>query len=136
MQIQGAAQVRQYVFTGAAGTFGNYFQEFAEDRWTPENTDASGPRAYQRVNPYWASNQNTFFLRDAKYIRLKAAQLSYTVPQSLTETAGLGRFQVYLSGRNLVTFTPLNVYDPEIRVNSGQVYPPEKAYTLGIRMDL
>jgi TonB-linked SusC/RagA family outer membrane protein len=136
MQFQGAAQVQQYVFTGAAGTFGNYYQEFAEDRWTPENTDASGPRAYQRVEPYWASNANTFFLRDAKYIRLKAAQLSYTVPQSLTENAGLGRFQVYLSGRNLFTLTPLKVYDPEVRVDSGQVYPPEKAYTFGIRMDL
>jgi TonB-linked SusC/RagA family outer membrane protein len=136
LQFQGAAQVRQYVFTAAAGTFGNYFQEFAEDRWTPENTDASGPRAYQRANPYWASNPNTHFLRDAKYIRLKAAQLSYSVPERLTQTAGLGQFQVYLSGRNLFTLTPLNVYDPEIRVDSGQVYPPEQAYTVGIRMGL
>lgn len=136
LQFQGAAQVRQYVFTGAAGTFGNYYQEFAEDRWTPDNTDASGPRAYQRTNPYWARNANTFFLRDAKYIRLKAAQLSYTVPERFSQAAGLGQFQVYLSGRNLFTLTPLHVYDPEIRVASGQVYPPEKAYTVGIRMGL
>ncbi len=141
LQFQGAAQVQQYVFSGAVGTFGNYYQEFAEDRWTPENTDASGPRAYQRVNPYWAAwagggQQNTYFLRDAKYIRLKAAQLSYTVPESLTQTVGFGQVQVYLSGRNLFTLTPLNVYDPEIRVSTGQVYPPEKAYTFGIRMGL
>jgi len=136
LQLQGAAQVQQYVFSGAVGTFGNYYQEFAEDRWTPENTDASGPRAYQRVEPYWASQANTYFLRDAKYIRLKAAQLSYTVPESLSQTAGIGQFQVYLSGRNLFTLTPLNVFDPEVRVSSGQVYPPEKAYTVGIRMGL
>ena len=136
LQFQGAAQVRQYVFTGAAGTFGNYFQEFAENRWTPENTDASGPRAYQRVNPYWASNQNTHFLRDAKYFRLKAAQFSYTVPQNLTQGVGVGNLQVYLSGRNLFTLTPLEVFDPELRVGSGQAYPPEQAYTVGLRMGL
>jgi TonB-linked SusC/RagA family outer membrane protein len=136
LQLQGAAQVRHYVFTGAAGTFGNYFQAFAEDRWTSENTDASGPRAYQRTNPYWASNQNTFFLRDAKYLRLKAAQLSYQVPQSLTQGIGVGSFQVYLSGRNLLTLTPIEVVDPEIRNDAGQVYPPERAYTFGVRMGL
>jgi TonB-linked SusC/RagA family outer membrane protein len=136
LQLQGAAQVRHYVFTGSAGTFGNYYQAFAEDRWTPDNTDASGPRAYQRVNPYWASNQNTFFLRDAKYLRLKAAQLSYQLPQSLTEGVGVGSFQVYLSGRNLLTLTPIEVVDPEIRNNAGHVYPPERAYTFGLRMGL
>ena len=136
LQLQGAAQVRHYVFTGSAGTFGNYYQSFAEDRWTPDNTDASGPRSYQRTNPYWASNQNTFFLRDAKYLRLKAAQLSYQVPQSLTEGVGVGRFQVYLSGRNLLTLTPIDVVDPEIRNNAGHVYPPERAYTFGVRMGL
>lgn len=136
LQLQGAAQVRHYVFTETAGTFGNYYQTFAEDRWTPENTDASGPRAYQRQNPYWASNPNTYFLRDAKYLRLKAAQLSYTLPKDLTQTVGMGNVQVYLSGRNLLTLTPLEVVDPEIRNNAGHVYPPERAYTFGLRMGL
>ncbi|MFB6248106.1 MAG: SusC/RagA family TonB-linked outer membrane protein [Salinibacter sp.] len=136
LQLQGAAQVRHYVFTGAAGTFGNYYQAFAEDRWTPQNKQASGPRAYQRTNPHWASNANTFFLRDAKYLRLKAAQLSYQVPKSLTQGVGVGSFQVYLSGRNLLTLTPIDVVDPEIRNNAGHVYPPERAYTFGIRMGL
>ena len=136
LQLQGAAQVRHYVFTGSAGTFGNYYQAFAEDRWTPDNTDASGPRAYQRVNPYWASNANTFFLRDAKYLRLKAAQLSYQLPQDLTQRVGVGSFQLYLSGRNLLTLTPIEVVDPEIRNDAGHVYPPERAYTFGLRMGL
>ena len=142
LQLQGAAQVQHYVFTGAAGTFGNYYQSFAEDRWTPDNTDASGPRAYQRVQPYWAvdattqNGANTFFLRDAKYLRLKAARFSYTVPQSLTQGVGVSNLRVYLSGRNLLTLTPIDVVDPEIRNNAGHVYPPERAYTVGLRMGL
>ncbi|MFB6097702.1 MAG: SusC/RagA family TonB-linked outer membrane protein, partial [Salinibacter sp.] len=131
--FQGAAQVRHYVFTGAAGSFGNYFQHFAERRWTPQNKDAKGPRAYNRVDPYWAANQNTYFLRDAKYLRLKSARIGYTVPETLTQRLGIGKFQVYLSGRNLVTFTPLDVMDPEVRSGGAQAYPPTRAYTFGIQ---
>jgi hypothetical protein len=58
------------------------------------------------------------------------------VPQGLTESVGVGNFQVYLSGRNLLTLTPIDVVDPEIRNSAGHVYPPERAYTFGIRMGL
>ena len=142
--FQGATQVRQYIFTGAAGNFGNYFQEFAEDRWrpkspdqpmTPANPDASGPRAYNRVEPYWASNSNTYFLRNAEYLRLKSAQIGYTIPSSLTEQYGFSQLQLYVGGRNLLTFTPLKVMDPEIRNGAAQSYPLERAYTMGIQMN-
>lgn len=132
--FQGATQARRYVFTGAAGAFGNYFQHFAENRWTPDNTDASGPRAYNRQDPYWASNQNTYFLRDAKYLRLKSARIGYTLPQGLTEQAGVGQLQLYLSGRNLLTWTPLEVIDPELQNGAAQQYPSTRAYTMGIQM--
>jgi TonB-linked SusC/RagA family outer membrane protein len=133
--FQGAAQVRHYVFAGATGEFGNYFQEFAEDRWTPDNPDASGPRAYNRVDPYWASNQNTFFLRDAKYLRLKSARIGYSLPAEwMNQLGGFSQLQLYLSGRNLFTLTPLNVMDPELRSSDAQDYPLERAFTVGFQM--
>lgn len=132
--FQGATQVQQYVFSGSVGTFGNYFQEFAEDRWTPENPDASGPRAYNRVEPYWASNENTYFLRDGKYLRVKSARFAYTLPTSLTESFSMERLQVYLTGRNLLTFSPLKVMDPELRNGAAHEYPLERAYTLGLQL--
>jgi TonB-linked SusC/RagA family outer membrane protein len=132
--FQGAAQVKQHVFSTNVGTFGNWFQKFAERRWTPDNKDASGPRAYQRTEPYWASNQNTYFLRDAKYLRLKSARLGYRLPANWTEQVGAGQLQLYLSGRNLFTLTPLDIMDPEIRHSAARTYPPERAYTVGIQM--
>ncbi len=133
--FQGATQVRHYAFTGSVGEFGNYFQEWADNRWTPENTDASGPRAWNRVDPYWASNQNTFFLRDAKYLRLKSARISYSLPANLlNRVGGMSQVQLYLSGRNLFTFTPLKIMDPEIRSGGAQSYPLERAYTVGLQM--
>ena len=133
--FQGATQVRHYVFTGSVGEFGNYFQEWADDRWTPENTDASNPRAWNRVEPYWASNQSTFFLEDAKYLRLKSARIGYTLPASVMNRVGrMRQVQVYLSGRNLFTLTPLKIMDPEIRDGGAHSYPLERAFTVGIQM--
>jgi TonB-linked SusC/RagA family outer membrane protein len=131
--LQGAAQVRQYVFTTSVATFGNWFQEFAEDRWTTDNKNASGPRAYDRNQPYW-DNANTYFLRDAKYLRLKSARIEYTVPSDWTGQVGIGQLQLYLSGRNLFTLTPLKVMDPEMRDAEADSYPLERAYTFGIQM--
>lgn len=133
LQFQGAAQVSHYVFTGAAGEFGNYFQKFAERRWTPDNQDASGPRAYNRVDPYWAQNQNTFFLRDAKYLRLKSAQLSYRLPSRWIDTAGFQQVRAYVSGRNLFTLTPLDIMDPELRNGAAHEYPPNRTFTFGLQ---
>ena len=133
--FQGAAQVRHYVFTGSVGEFGNYFQEWAVNRWTPENTNASGVRAWNRVEPYWANNQSTFFLENARYLRLKSARIGYTLPASmLNRIGGMRQVQVYLSGRNLLTFTPLKIMDPEIRSGGAQAYPLERAFTVGIQM--
>lgn len=135
MLFQGAAQVRQYVRAGGVGEFGNYFMEDAEKRWTPENPNAEGPRAWNREDPYWASNNNTYFLRDAKYLRLKSARIAYSLPPRLLQTlGGLGQLQVYLTGRNLLTWSPLKTMDPEIRNQAAHEYPLERSYTVGLQL--
>lgn len=133
--FQGASQVQQYVRSAAVGEFGNYFKEDADRRWTPENPDANGPRAWNRVDPYWASNDNTYFLQDAKYLRLKTATIGYTLPESvLQRLGGMESLQVYLTGRNLLTMSPLKIMDPELRNQAAQEYPPERAFVVGLQM--
>lgn len=134
VQFQGAGRVHHNVFTSSVGEFGNFFQAFAEDRWTPENKDASGPRAFNRNDPYWAQNMSTFWFREAHYLRLKSARIGYTVPSDLSQRVGVDQLEVYWTGRNLVTFTPLEIGDPEIRAGGAQAYPPERAFTLGVQM--
>jgi TonB-linked SusC/RagA family outer membrane protein len=133
-QFQGAAQVRKELF-GRHGEFGNYFQVHAENRWSPDNKDGTWPRAFNRDDPYWAAQQNTFWYRDAKYLRLKTARLEYTLPSEVSEQVGVGNLQVYLTGRNLFTWTPMVVTDPEARGQGVNNYPQERTYTVGIQMD-
>ena len=49
---------------------------------------------------------------------------------------GLRQVQVYLSGRNLFTLTPLKIMDPEIRNGGAHSYPLERAFTIGIQMGI
>src|SRR5699024_449959 len=64
--LHGAAGASQYVFS-RSGELGNYFNDFSEKRWTPENPNSEHPRAFNRRENYWADNQNTYFLRKADY---------------------------------------------------------------------
>src|SRR5690606_11774232 len=133
--FHGAAQARQYVRAGGVGDFCNFYREDADKRWTPENPNAEGPRAWNREDPYWASNNNTYFLRDAKYLRLKSARIAYTLPQRWLQGLGSNsQIQIYLSGRNLLTWSPLKTMDPEIRNQAAHEYPLERSYTIGLQM--
>jgi TonB-linked SusC/RagA family outer membrane protein len=135
--FQGATQVLQYVRAGSVGEFGNFFKEDADKRWTPENPNAEGPRAWNRVEPYWANVDNTYFLRDAKYLRLKTASIAFTVPPAWLQRFGrMESLQLYLTGRNLLTWSPLKIMDPEVRNQAAHEYPPERSFTVGLRMGL
>ena len=61
--FQGATGGQVYIQTWS-GTIGNFLKSFYDERWTPENPDATGPRTYERENQYWITNRNTYFLRE------------------------------------------------------------------------
>jgi TonB-linked SusC/RagA family outer membrane protein len=140
--LQGATGANALIYS-EAGKFGNYFQSFADDRWTPDNPNASGPRTFNRGNWYWAQNNNTYWLHKANYIRLKTLQIGYTLPAKAIQKAGLKSLRVYLSGYNLLTYCPdIKDFDPEIGASStptagassitGYNYPLQRVVSLGL----
>ncbi|MEX2602295.1 MAG: TonB-dependent receptor [Balneolaceae bacterium] len=130
--FQGAAGAAQNIRT-ESGDFGNYMQDFAENRWTPDNPDASGPRAFQRTQEYWIANQNTYFRRSTDYIRLKNVEVGYNLPANIASGVGLQRLRVYANGFNLLTFSDFPM-DPEAREGRGAYYPQKRIFNLGLSM--
>src|SRR5690606_13741296 len=61
--------------------------------------------------PYFANGKNqqtqTRYLQNADYLRLKNAQIGYTLDPSTISKLGLSRVRVYRSGENLLTFTKM-----------------------------
>ncbi len=123
------------------------------DYWTPENQNTVQPAMYdgkyredqKLVNTYlFGANygDNSRFVEDASFIKLKTTTIAYSFDQKLLKSIGIQKARVYFSGANLLTITKYTGYDPEISMYQGQdagmgidgngIYPPSKVYTLGI----
>lgn len=143
------------VYQELQGFAGNYFAYDAQGRWTPNNIDATKPRAFDRVDAYWRNNYLTnYSFQNAAYARLKNVQLAYTLPQNIINKIHLTSAQVYVSGQNLILiYSGNNIIDPEvggIRTVTGRAangmpdpamagatnYPIMKVFTIGARISL
>lgn len=136
--LQGAAGAVRYLST-ESGQIGNYLKDFYDKRWTPENPDSEGPRAYNRDAEYWRNNSNTYFLHKTDYIRLKNLEIGYTIPKSINNILGISNMRVYINGYNLFTFAPdFKDFDPESPSSStsgqGQPYPAQRVINGGINI--
>jgi TonB-linked SusC/RagA family outer membrane protein len=136
--FQGAAGAVRYIST-ESGQIGNFLKDFYDNRWTSDNPDASGPRAFNRDAEYWRNNRNTYFLRNSDYIRLKTLEFGYTLPATVNSKLGIDGLRIYVSGYNLLTFSPdIRDFDPESdqRTLSGQSqpYPAQRVINGGISL--
>ncbi|MEO7769338.1 MAG: SusC/RagA family TonB-linked outer membrane protein, partial [Ferruginibacter sp.] len=112
MLWQGQAMAYQYVYFNS-GEIGNFTQDYWDNHWTPSNPSASGPRLYDRETIASTQNLNTYFYKNASFIRLKSLQLAYNFPRSILSHLPFTNLQLYASGFNLLTFTKLKNIDPE-----------------------
>ncbi|MBZ4192200.1 SusC/RagA family TonB-linked outer membrane protein [Niabella beijingensis] len=133
--LAGQARVSQYVLP-ESGTIGNFYSSWADNRWSPSNTNGSYPRVDERssnsVNG--GAYSNTFWLNDASFIRLKNMELGYTVVNPLFTRIKLSNVRVYASAFNLFTITKVKDYDPEGSSGSGQFYPQQRIINLGLNV--
>ncbi len=111
---------------------GNLFSNVT-DRWTPEDPD---PESFYPRLMGGTLNDNyepsTWWLKNGRYLRLKSAQLSYTIPKSVVQKLHLDDAYVFLEGVNLLTFTPFKLYDVELGNGNGSTYPNIKTYSVGL----
>jgi len=61
---------------------------------------------------------STQYLEDGDFVRLKNVKLSYNLPSNLIEPTGFSNVQLYVQGRNLITWTEYLGFDPEISTNT------------------
>jgi len=86
------------------------------------------------------SKSSDFWTYDARYLRLKNLNISYSLPKDILGKTGIDNCVVYLSGTNMFTLSNLgiwkNSFDPEITTQSNRNYPPVKTLTFGLRLTL
>ncbi len=129
--FQGAAGAIVYLGV-ESGDIGNYYETFAKNRWTPENTNATYPRAWNRDNEYWRNQGNSFWQFSTDYVRLKSLEIGYTLPSGINQKLGIAKLRIYANGVNLVTLDKIKLIDPE--VDAGTSYPLQRIVNLGLTL--
>jgi TonB-linked SusC/RagA family outer membrane protein len=107
------------------------------DRWIGEGTSNKIPRMTSaNPNENWRSSD--LYVKNGSYLRLKTAQLGYTLPGKITRKASIQKLRVYVSAENLFTFTGYDGFDPEVAtgeynrigVDRG-IYPQSRTISIG-----
>ena len=78
---------------------------------------------------------STYWLRDMSFLRLKNAEIGYTLPKAGTKKAGLSTVRVYVQGMNLLTFSDFDLWDPELEASYGNQYPTVRTVTVGLNLN-
>lgn len=119
-----------------SGTFGNYFQYYANDRWTVDNTNATMHRAFERVEEYWRTTAYlcSFDYYNMAFSRLKNLELSYTLPSSLLNSIKVKSASVYVTGKNLFFLYNKNAVGTDPEVASVTTYPTTRVVAVGARI--
>nr|WP_044655496.1 TonB-dependent receptor [Bacteroides acidifaciens] len=116
---------------------GDYFRD--ESTWSvKEGYSSANLNSYLPRPLYSDKNQKeqTRYLQNAAYIRLKNLSIGYTLPAALTSKWSIEKVRIYFSGENLWTGTGLvEQFDPEtIGSNKGNAYPMSKTLSCGISL--
>jgi TonB-linked SusC/RagA family outer membrane protein len=133
--LAGQAKVSQYVLP-ESGTIGNFYSSWADNRWSPSNPNGSYPRVDTRASSSVNGGlyNNTFWLNDASFLRLKNIELGYNFAPELLKKIKMQSLRLYLNGFNLVTITKVKDYDPEGSSGSGQFYPQQRIINIGLNV--
>ncbi len=134
--LQGAAARNLMLSEKARVAFyaGGNSYAYLTDAWSPENTDAQYPQMW--VNSRSMNDRNSdFWMRNAAYLRLKTITLGYTFPKFAIRNWNINNLRVYVSGQNLLTWSPLKEFDPEAGAGTGSYYPQQKLFSIGLNVN-
>jgi len=116
---------------------GNSPLYLVQGAYSEYNKEGTYPRLTLSTTTHGGDNGvgSTFWIRDGKYLRLKTAQLGYTLPKKVTDLVGISSLRLFVEGQNLFTWDGLpEGIDPESPgVNNGY-YPQQRLVMGGITL--
>ncbi len=110
----------------------------AVNRWTPNNTNTSVPRANLSELP-----ASTYFLEKGDFFRINNLTVGYTFPARTLKSMHMQGLRVYATAQNLLTITGYSGFTPELS-NGGTlaggiesaIYPTTRTFAFGVNVTL
>lgn len=146
IMFQGVDHVSRYydsdaMFAFAMGSYSGVgkVKDIHLKRWNPAESEsynlshAEYPLLHYGSNGDHNQRQNSFFLKNGAYCRLKNIELSYMFPTQWIRHLGMSSCRVYMNANNLLTWDHLNgLVDPES--NGSNRYPIMKTFNIGLNV--
>ncbi|PWJ57954.1 TonB-linked SusC/RagA family outer membrane protein [Dyadobacter jejuensis] len=126
-----------------AGEARKYVYEYQQNFWSPQNPNGefSRPSHTSAVNGGNNVVDSDYYLKNARYLRLKNFQIGYDLKYSLLKNVKfLSTCRMYINGTNLLTASGIKKYfDPEQSELAGAGeqsygYPVQRTYSLGVNV--
>lgn len=134
-QIGGLVYDGSYASLMHSGDYGRAIHVDILDRWQKPGDITDVPRLdNSKLTQFGA--QSDRFLVDASFFSIKAVTLSYNLPASIAQRAGLKSARIWLSGENLLLLNARTGLDPQgsFAGTTDNVYSPSRISTLGINV--
>lgn len=99
------------------------------DYWMPENPDAK----YRRLDV--APTYSGFSIDQRNFIRLQDITLSYSLSPKIINRYSVNKLRLFVSGKNLLTLTDWEGWDPETGRGLGAGIPVMTNYSVGLNVE-
>ncbi|MDR1666536.1 MAG: TonB-dependent receptor [Bacteroidales bacterium] len=134
---QGTAPFVSYTYSGESFTGipqNQLLKAYADSHWSEDNQDLNA--IWPRLSTSNIGNgnnfvQNTWFMRDGAFLRLKQVEIGYSLPEKLAEKLYMKTFRIYLNATNPFLWSNFDLWDVEMGGN-GLGYPIQKVFNAGL----
>ncbi len=136
------------LFNGSAGRKDFWITDFnntsmGDRRYASTWDHWNKPWSLENRNTDWPSlgtgtqrSDNSFYLYDLSYLRLKNLQLGYRIASDFLSRIHISDIRLYVSAENLFTLTGYPGLDPEKERSARDLYPINRSYSAGINIGL
>lgn len=110
------------------------------NRWSDYNTPEENARAY--FPRFYFSDENmkntheqTRYLQNAAYARIKNVQIGYNLPVSVLKKVSIEKLRFFMNAENVATWTKMiSTLDPEFSTSDGKLYPLQRVWAFGMNL--
>lgn len=104
------------------------------DHWTEPWSLENRSGAWPRIGTSPSRSDNSYWLYNMSYLRLKNLQIGYNLPKRWLSKISMTNLRLYFSAENMFTLTQYPGLDPEKPNSSRDLFPINRSYSLGLNV--
>lgn len=112
------------------------FNDIHMNAWTEERWNAGEKIDYPALSlsKSTSHNDNDYFIQDGSYLRLKNAEIAYTLPHKISKKAFAEKIRFALNGQNLFTIDHLRSKHIDAEIGKLSAFPTYRVINLGVKV--